>query len=94
VKVYRSMRAGFPPHRLMVQPGNEYPDGPEEWYVLTSTSTLYGGGKPVRSAASIVVTFTDGEAEVTDRLGKYLLEKELAFKTRQPTLPAPGESAA
>lgn len=57
-------------HRLYVQPAINNPDAPSEW--------KENDGK----AKQMEVLFENGVADVPENLGKYLIDKQLASKTK------------
>lgn len=68
MKIYLPHYDGKPTHNVFVQPGREYPNS--DWL------------DEHRKPKMFTVSFRYGCAEVEDKLGQYMLDKELAQATR------------
>jgi hypothetical protein len=61
---------------IFVTPGNEHPEN-SEWVRVTHDDD----GREVRQALQLAVTFKAGMAEVSDGLGRYLINHKLAKRS-------------
>lgn len=85
MKVYSNSMYGR--GTLFVTPGTDHPET-SDWF----EQRMDDEGRAIRAPTQFAVTFKNGEAEVSDQLGRYLIDRKMASKRPQKIVLPQSES--